>query len=62
MFYMIFGTILPAIGIVGLVLIMSVLGIQVEFFPSLLILLILILLLQLFFVRIFRSTRPLVKL
>jgi pilus assembly protein TadC len=62
MFYMIFGTILPAIGIVGLVLILSVLGIQVEFFPSLFILLILILLLQLFFIRIFRSTRPLVKL
>ncbi len=62
MFYMIFGTILPAIGVVGLVLILSVLGIKVEFFPSLFILLILILLLQLFFVRIFRITRPLVKL
>lgn len=62
MFYMIFGTILPAIGIVGVVIIMSVAGIKVEFFPSLFILLILILILQLFFVRIFKSTRPLVKL
>lgn len=62
MFYMIFGTILPAIGVVGLVLILSVLGIKVEFFPTLFILLILILLLQLFFIRIFKSTRPLVKL
>lgn len=62
MFYMIFGTILPAIGIVGVVIIMSVAGIKVEFFPSLFILLILILILQIFFVRIFKSTRPLVKL
>jgi hypothetical protein len=62
MFYMIFGTIIPAIGIVGLVLVMSVMGIKVEFFPALFILLILILLLQLFFVRLFKSTRPLVKL
>jgi len=62
MFYMIFGTILPAIGIVGVVIIMSVAGIKVEFFPSLFILLILILILQLFFVRLFKSTRPLVKL
>jgi len=62
MFYMIFGTILPAIGVVGLVLIMSVAGIKIEFFPSLFLLLVLILLLQLFFVRIFKNTRPLVKL
>lgn len=62
MFYMIFGTILPAIGIVGIVIIMSVVGIKIEFFPSLFILLVLILLLQLFFVRLFKSTRPLVKL
>jgi pilus assembly protein TadC len=62
MFYMIFGTILPAIGVVGLVLIMSVVGIKIEFFPSLFLLLVLILLLQLFFVRIFKNTRPLVKL
>ena len=62
MFYMIFGTILPAIGVVGLVLIMSVAGIKIEFFPSLFILLVLILLLQLFFVKIFKDTRPLVKL
>jgi pilus assembly protein TadC len=62
MFYMIFGTILPSIGIVGIVIIMSVVGIKIEFFPSLFILLVLILLLQLFFVRLFKSTRPLVKL
>jgi pilus assembly protein TadC len=62
MFYMIFGTIIPAIGIVAIVLVLSVMGIKVEFFPALFILLILILLLQLFFVRIFKSTRPLVKL
>jgi len=62
MFYMIFGTIVPALGIVGLVLVMSVMGIKVEFFPVLFILLIMILLLQLFFIRLFKSTRPLVKL
>jgi len=62
MFYMIFGTIIPAVGVVGLVLILSVVGIKVEFFPTLFVLLILILLLQLFFIKIFKNTRPLVKL
>ncbi|MBN2459933.1 type II secretion system F family protein [Candidatus Woesearchaeota archaeon] len=62
MFYMIFGTVLPAIGVVGMVLILSVIGFKIEFFPVFLILLILIIILQLFFVKIFQSTRPMVKL
>jgi pilus assembly protein TadC len=62
MVYMIFGTILPAIGIVALVVVLAIMGIKVEFFPILFILLVLILLLQLFFVNIFKNTRPLVKL
>lgn len=62
MFYMIFGTVIPAVGVVGLVLILSVIGFKVEFFPALLVLLVLILILQLFFVKIFQNTRPLVKL
>ncbi len=62
MFYMIFGTVIPAVGVVGLVLILSIIGFKVEFFPALLILLILIIMLQLFFVKIFQNTRPMVKL
>ena len=62
MFYMIFGTILPAIGVVGIVLIMAIMGIKIEFFPILFILLLLILGIQLIFVRLFKSIRPLVKL
>jgi pilus assembly protein TadC len=62
MFYMIFGTILPAIGIVALVIILSIMGIKVEFFPIMFILLILIIMMQLFFVNVFKNTRPSVKL
>ena len=62
MFYMIFGTILPALGVVGLVIILSIVGIRIEFFPFLFILLVLILIIQLFFVRLFKGIRPLVKL
>ncbi|KYK24393.1 hypothetical protein AYK26_06865 [Euryarchaeota archaeon SM23-78] len=62
MFYMIFGTIIPAIGVIGLVLIMSVIGLKIEFFPALFILLVIILIIQVFFVKIFKNTRPLVKL
>ena len=62
MFYMIFGTIIPALGVVGLVIILSIVGVRIEFFPFLFILLVLILFIQLFFVRLFKSIRPLVKL
>ncbi|HLP79229.1 MAG TPA: type II secretion system F family protein [Acidobacteriota bacterium] len=62
MFYMIFGTIIPAIGIVALVILLSVIGFEVNFFPTLFILLVLIVLLQFFFLNLFKSTRPLVKL
>jgi pilus assembly protein TadC len=62
MFYMIFGTILPAIGIVGLVVVLAIMGIKVNFFPIMSILLVLVILLQLFFVNIFKNTRPSVKL
>lgn len=62
MFYMIFGTIIPALGIVGLVIIMSIMSIKIEFFPFLFILLVLLLIIQLFFIRLFKDIRPLVKL
>jgi len=62
MFFMLFGTIVPALGVVGAVLIMSILGINVEFFPFLLLLLLLILLVQMVFISLFRNIRPLMKL
>jgi Flp pilus assembly protein TadB len=62
MLYMIFGTILPAMGIVGFVLIMSVMGIKVEFFPFLFILILLVVVVQIVFIEIVRSMRPLVRL
>jgi len=62
MFYMIFGTIIPAVGIVGMVLIMSVVGVKIEFFPVLFLLLLIIIIVQVFFVKLFKNTRPLVKL
>ena len=62
MFYMIFGTILPAISVVGIMIILSVLGIYVTFFPFLFILLLILLAIQLFFVRLFKAARPLVNL
>ncbi|MBD3203272.1 hypothetical protein GF327_03190 [Candidatus Woesearchaeota archaeon] len=62
MFYMIFGTIVPALSIVGIVLVISVIGMEVKFFPFLFLLLIFIFALQLIFVSIFQSMRPLVKI
>lgn len=62
MFYMIFGTIMPAVGSIVAVVILSVIGIEVVFFPFLFIFLLFILLLQVIFIRIFRSVRPLVTL
>lgn len=62
MFYMIFGTVLPALGIVGLVLILSVIGFEINFFPVLFIILLLVIILQFFFIKLFQSTRPMVKL
>lgn len=62
MIYMIFGTIVPAIGVVVFVILMSIMGIRVEFFPFLFILLFVLLIIQMLFVNVFRTTRPLVKL
>jgi len=62
MFYMIFGTIMPAIGVIVLSILLSVVGIEVTFFPFLFILLIVIAFLQMFFWHLFKSIRPLVKL
>lgn len=61
LFYMIFGVIIPAIGVVVIVVIMSVIGLSVDFFPFLFMLLLLILVTQIVFIRIFQSIRPLMR-
>jgi pilus assembly protein TadC len=62
MFYLIFGTILPALAIIGAALIISFVGLEVRFFPFLFLYLVLILITQVVFINIFWETRPLVKL
>lgn len=62
MFYMIFGTIVPVLGIVGIVVFISIVGLKAEFFPFFFILLLGIMLIQYFFIALFKSIRPLVKL
>ncbi len=62
MVYMIFGTILPAIGIIFFVLIMSVIGIKLEFFPFLFIILLLLMFMHFVFIRAVQGLRPQVKL
>jgi len=62
MVYMIFGTILPAIGIIFFVLIMSVMGIRLEFFPFLFMILLLIVFMHLIFIKVVQGLRPQVKL
>lgn len=62
LFYMIFGTIIPAVGVVVLTVIMSVAGIKVEFFPFLFLIMILIIILQLAFMRAFKNIRPLMRI
>lgn len=62
LFYMIFGTIIPAVGVVIITIIMSVAGIKVEFFPFLFIILIMIIILQLLFMRGFKNIRPLMRI
>jgi pilus assembly protein TadC len=62
MFYMIFGTILPAIGVVVMTVLLSVLGLKITFFPFLFIMLILVIIMQLVFLQVFKAIRPLVKL
>lgn len=62
MIYMIFGTILPAIGVIFFVLIMSVLGVKLEFFPFLFMLLLLLLFIHFIFIRVVMGLRPQVKL
>lgn len=61
MFYMIFGTILPTIGVVLVSVLLSIVGIKLTFFPFLFGLLFLILLIQVTFYNVFKSIRPLVK-
>ncbi len=62
LFYMLFGTIIPAVGVVILIIGMSIIGLEVQFFPFLFILLLLILMLPLAFIRLFRGIRPLMNL
>lgn len=61
LFYMLFGVIIPAVGSVVLVVMLSVIGLKVEFFPFLLLLLILTLLVQFIFIKAFQSIRPLMR-
>jgi pilus assembly protein TadC len=61
LFYMIFGVIIPAVGVVAIVIIMSVMGLTVNFFPFLFILLLLIGLMQFGFIKIFQNIRPLMR-
>jgi hypothetical protein len=62
MFYMIFGTIVPAMGVVGLTIVLSVMGVEVTFFPFLFVILLIVLGVQLLFIKLFKSIRPLVNL
>jgi Flp pilus assembly protein TadB len=62
MLYMMVGTIMPAIGVVGFVIIMSLMGVKLDFFPFLFLLLIGILIVQLIFIKAVQDMRPLVKL
>lgn len=61
LFYMIFGVIIPALSVVVVVVIMSVLGLKVQFFPFLFILLLLSLIIQFAFIRGFQGIRPLMR-
>lgn len=62
MFYMIFGTIIPVLSVVGVVIFISLIGLKAEFFPFFLLLLFVILLIQYLFITLFKGIRPLVKL
>lgn len=62
LFYMLFGTIIPSIGIVVTVIGLSILGLKIDFFPFLFILLILVFMVQVVFIRLFQGIRPLMKL
>jgi len=62
MFYMIFGTILPTIAVVALIVLISIAGITVTFFPFLFVLLLAVLVMQVIFYHVFRGVRPLVRL
>jgi pilus assembly protein TadC len=61
LFYMLFGVIIPAISVVLVVILLSVVGLKVEFFPFLLLLLIITLLIQVVFIKSFQSIRPLIR-
>ena len=62
MFYMIFGAILPTFAAVALIIFISVAGINVTFFPFMFILLLLVLITQVLFYKLFETIRPLVQL
>jgi Flp pilus assembly protein TadB len=62
MLYMIFGTILPALGVVVVVIFMSIWGIKLDFFPFMFLLLLAIGIVQFVFIKIVQSLRPMVRL
>lgn len=62
LFYMLFGVIIPAISVVLVIVIMSVIGLSVDFFPFLFLLLLFNLIIQFVFIRGFQSIRPLMRI
>ena len=61
LFYMIFGVIIPAVSVVGIIIVMSVMGLTVNFFPFLFILLLILAITQFGFIKLFQAIRPLMR-
>jgi pilus assembly protein TadC len=61
LFYMIFGVIIPAISVVVISVILSVMGLEIRFFPFLFIMLFLTLLIHFLFIKSFHNIRPLMR-
>ena len=62
LFYMIFGVIIPAISVIIIVVVMSLVGLSVDFFPFLFFLLLIIMFIQFGFIKLFQKIRPLMML
>lgn len=62
MFYMIFGSVIPVLGVVVIIAFLSLIGLNIEFFPFLFLLLILLFMIQLFFINMFQRIRPMVRI
>jgi pilus assembly protein TadC len=62
LFYMLFGVIIPAVSCVLMVILLSVGGLEVDFFPFLFILLLITLIVQFVFIKAFQGIRPLMRI